>query len=112
LVDYPAAMNLTERRREADRQPQKVSDLHGRAEEPCKRLSARVLDQKHRPAAHLSEFHRPRSRFRVKVVSQREFVSETVERGSRRTTCGRNSEQNGADFVLADSHQSPTERAA
>ena len=81
FVDNPPPMDLAERRSDADRQTQEASDLHWRAEQPRKRLSARVLDQKHRPAARVPKLQRLCGRRRVKLVPQRKLVSEAVKRG-------------------------------
>ena len=81
LVDETALVQLAERGRDADREAQECSHLHGRAEQPVERLAARVLEHQHGPAALAHELQRPHRPRTVQLVLQAVFVSKAIEGG-------------------------------
>ena len=47
LVDEAALVDLVQSCRDADRELQEASNLHGRTKQPLERLAARILEQQH-----------------------------------------------------------------
>ena len=72
-------MDLAQSGRDADGEVQKAPDLHRRAEQPIKRLAARILQHQHGSAALLVKGQRPHRPCAVQRVLQSIFMRQAIQ---------------------------------
>src|SRR6266536_2810630 len=78
-VDEAALVELAQSRGNADGQAQEASHIHGRAEQPVERLTARILEHEHGRTGVAHEVQRPHRPPPVQLILQFVFVDEAIE---------------------------------
>ena len=103
FVDEAALVDLAHSHRDADRETQKASHFHGRAEQTRERLAARIFEHQHGPTAFAPDFQRAHSPCTVELVLQRVFVGKAIKAGGRLVLSGRQHGQYGGSVAVRGS---------
>jgi hypothetical protein len=78
-VDEAALVELAQCRDNSSGQAQKVSHLHGDAEQQVERFAAWIFEHQHRPAAVAHELQRPHRPHLIQFILQSVFVGEAIK---------------------------------
>ena len=79
LMDEPASVELIECARQGHGESEKLSDLHGLADEAIEGLASFVIDNEHRLPAFAHELQWPQCPRAVQVLAQFEFMCEAID---------------------------------
>jgi len=83
-MDEAVPVKLAQGRSNADGEPQKISHLHGRAEQPRERLAAGIIEHQKGLAAFAHQFERPHCPRAIEFVLQIKLVSEAINASGQR----------------------------